>query len=49
MRPVDAGHYGLHQLDDTSLSLELVALANDYLDAKSENQARAREAAGRGS
>ncbi|MGI4851694.1 MAG: DUF6889 family protein [Janthinobacterium lividum] len=44
MRPVDAGYYRLHQLDDQSLTLDLVALANDYLDAKNENENRAREA-----
>ena len=44
MRPVLAGMTPLGSLDEPGLSLELFALANDALDAKAENEARARAA-----
>lgn len=42
MRPIPHGYYSMPNLSDGSITLEDVALANDHMDAKAENEARAR-------
>lgn len=45
MRPVLAGMYRMTDLLDGSIDLEHVALCNDALDVRQENERRAGEAA----
>lgn len=47
MRPIPRGYYSMPDLNNGSVSLEDVALANDHMDAQAENEARARAAAER--
>jgi hypothetical protein len=44
LRPVDAGYCKYESLKDGTLDLADIALMNDMLDAKAENQDRARTA-----
>lgn len=47
MRPVDRGYCRYESLKDGTLDLADIALMNDAIDARDENEARAREAARR--
>jgi hypothetical protein len=42
MRVIDAGYASLRDLHEGPLTLEDFAIANDYLDAKAENEGRSR-------
>lgn len=44
LRPVDRGMCSYESIIDGTLSLEDVALMNDYLDVKDENERRFNEA-----
>lgn len=42
-RPVDAGYVKLHQLYDGTYDLAMIAELNEIMDAKAENEWRARQ------
>jgi hypothetical protein len=46
-RPVDRGWCNAESLFDGTLDLEKIAMMNDAIDVRDENESRAREAAAR--
>lgn len=48
MRPVDMGYCRMGELKDGTLDLEDVALMNDAIDVRLENERRTRKANSRG-